>query len=335
MNVRIQDIARMANVSMATVSRVVNNNPEGVGPELRAKIQKIIKDTGYRPNLLAKSMVTNKTHMIGFLSPDIAAPFFQNLISGTCDRLEMDGYSLLLCNVSQKQTDYFKTIQNFLDRGIDGILLSGFFSDISQDMTELLADIPVVVFDYIPRKVEMAQINTNNRQASYELVHYLIESGHRKIGCITGPRQYDTVKERLAGYQRALKKFDIEYDPSLVLTGEFTIDSACEPTEQLLNTPDVTAIVCQNDLMAYGAYKICGKLGKRIPDDISIVGFDDIPYSEVLSPPLTTVHQPSYRLGYEGANMLLDQIDKVEDCKRKRILQNKLVIRDSVKTISP
>jgi len=332
--VTIKDIAKMANVSTATVSRVINNVSDGVGPELRAKIMKIVKDTGYRPNLLAKSMVTNKTYTIGLLSPDISTPFFQSVIKGISDCVQPCNYSLILNNVDATGTNYIKSIESILDRGIDGIFLSGFFGETSQQLARLLSGTPVVVFDYIPRNAQLVQINTDNRNAAYKLTNYLLQMGHRRIGCITGQDRYDTVIERLKGYQRALKMHKINYDPSIVLSGELTIESALEPAERLLNMNDVTAIFCFNDLMAYGVYKLCAQLGKRIPEDISIAGFDDLPYSEILTPPLTTIRQPGYRLGFEGAKMLLAQIEGTSDGKTKKIIQNTLIIRDSVKDLT-
>ncbi|MDR2023801.1 MAG: LacI family transcriptional regulator [Hungatella sp.] len=329
--VRIKDIAKMANVSTATVSRVINNKPEGVGIELRNQILKYIKDTGYCPNLLAKSMVTKKTYTIGLLSPDISAPFFQYLIKGINDYLQAHDYTMILCNSDFNASGYHKYIETLLGKGIDGIILIGFFGETSQTLMDLLSGTPIVLFDYVPNLEQVVQINTNNRQSAYELTRYLTDMGHERIGCIIGPEQFDTVRERLKGYQRALREKGIPYDSSIILRGDFSTDSAMEPAGRLLRQSDVTAIFCFNDLMAYGVYKLCTQLKKRIPDDISVVGFDDIPYSELLNPPLTTVYQPGYRLGAEGAKMLLSQINGTEEKKIKKVLKNSLIIRSSVK----
>jgi LacI family transcriptional regulator len=319
----------MANVSTATVSRVLNNRPEGVGLALRNRILSLIRETGYRPNLLAKSMITNKTYTIGLLSPNIAAPFYQHMIHGICDCLQAGGYTMILCNTDSSQSDYQKYIEILLSKGIDGILLIGFFGEVTHALIDLLTDIPVVLFDSVPSLGKLAQISTDNRKSAYEMTKYLLNLGHRRIGCITGPRRFDIVNERLKGYQKALKEAGAAFDPSVVLSGDFSTESALAPAEKLLRETKVSAIFCFNDLMAYGVYKVCARLGKRVPQDISVVGFDDIAYSELLTPPLTTVRQPSYRLGAEGAKMLLAQLAETAGKPARKVLSNKLMIRGS------
>ncbi|GMO24131.1 MAG: LacI family transcriptional regulator [Spirochaetaceae bacterium] len=333
MKTTIKDIAKMAKVSTATVSRVINNNPEGVGQELRNNILKIVRETGYKPNLLARSMITNKTHTIGLLSPDIVTPFYQYVIKGINDCLQAAGYTMLLCNV-ESGAAYREQVETMLAKGTDGIILMGFFGETSQTLAEILTGVPVVLFDYVPRLEQIAQINTNNRASARELTSHLIENGHRRIGCIMGPEQFDTVRERLKGYQKALEDAGIPYNPKIMLNGDFSTDSALEPAARLITETDVSAIFCFNDLMAYGVYKYCAQCGKRIPEDISVAGFDDIPYSELLNPPLTTVRQPGYRLGAESAKMLLEQINGTAEPRMKRILSNTLMIRGSVKNIN-
>jgi LacI family transcriptional regulator len=332
--VTIKDIAKMAKVSTATVSRVINNNPEGVGQELRNRIQKMVKETGYKPNLLARSMITNRTHTVGLLSPDIVTPFFQYIIKGTNDCLQAAGYSMMLYNMESNAADYHECIETLLAKGIDGIILMGFFDTITETLIELLAGTPVVLFGSAPKLGQIAQINSNNRESAREMTRYLLGKGHRRIGCITGPEQFDTVQERLKGYQQALREAGVPYDPAIIVPGDFSTGSALEPASRLIAEPDVTALFCFNDLMAYGVYKYCASQGKHIPEDISVTGFDDIAYSELLSPPLTTVRQPAYRLGADGAKMLMEQIDGVERQKMKRILTNTLMIRGSVKDIT-
>jgi LacI family transcriptional regulator len=325
----IKDIARMANVSTATVSRVLNNHPDGVGLALRNRILGLIRETGYRPNLLAKSMVTHKTYTVGLLSPDIAAPFYQHMMHGICDCLQASGYAVILCNTDSSQSDCRKYIEMLLSKAIDGILLTGFFGEVAHALTDLLTETPAVLFDFAPKLSHLAQINTDNRKSAYKLTKYLLALGHRRIGCITGPMQFDTVNERLKGYQKALKEAGIAFDPSIVLSGDFSTESALGPAELLLTKTNASAVFCFNDLMAYGVYKVCARLGRRIPQDISVVGFDDIPYSELLTPALTTVRQPSYRLGVEGAKMLLAQMSGAAGKPAKKILSNEMILRDS------
>ena len=329
MKATIKDIARIASVSTATVSRVINNVPDGVGPELRNRILEIIQEVGYRPNLLAKSIITKKSFTIGLMATDVMTPFLEQVFKGINECIRADGYNLILCN-SDRDSDYVSQVETLIARGIDGIILIGFFREQSVQLTDVLGDIPVVVFDYIPKHKELMQINTNNRQLAYELTNTLIDAGHRRIGAITGPLRYDTVQERLKGYKRALKDRNITWDERIITEGSFSIESGYTSFGGLIGQSNISALFCFNDLMAYGVYEYCRENGIIIPRDLSVVGFDDLPYSRLLTPPLTTASQPRYRLGFEGAKLLLERINDTSILPQKKILSGKVIIRDSI-----
>ncbi len=333
MNTTIKDVARLAGVSIATVSRVVNHAESGVGEEVRERVLKTIQETGYKSNLIAKSMITNRTNTIAVLSPDIVNPFYHDVLRGINEYAQEHQYSVFLYNTNGGMEQQEASIDMLLARGVDGAILVGYFENMTTMLTNKLKDIPVVIWDRIPKMGDVAQVHTNDAESSYELVRYLLEMGHRKIGCIIGPMEYDITKQRLKGYKKALKEYGIDYDRSLIKAGLFTEKSAEEPAKELLADSSVTAIYCFNDLMAYGVYLMCAKLGKKIPDDISVVGYDGIVYSEYLTPPLTTIRQPSYDIGLQAVKILLDLIEKRPLKKKEVLLENELVLRGSVRKL--
>lgn len=330
--ITIKDIARIAGTSTTTVSRVINNRKQGVGSDMRERILEIIEETGYKPNLVAKSMITNRSDMIAFLSPDIVHPFYHDIINGINDYARKHHNNVFLFNTGSQAEDQVN-LDLLLSKGVDGVILAGFYENMTKELRKSLHDVPLVVLDNLSSEEEIGQVYTDNLQASYELTTYLLNMGHKHIGCIIGPTNFNVVSERLEGYKLALSEYGIPYDDSLVKEGGLTADSAQIPAKQLLENDSVTAIYCFNDLMAYGLYQLCSELGVRIPDDLSVVGFDGIIYSEYLNPPLTTVRQPGYDIGVQSMKHLLEIIND-NSIDRKRIsLKNELIIRKSVAKI--
>lgn len=333
MKITIKDIAKMANVSVATVSRVVNNHPQGVSENKRAEILKLVEEYEYTPNLIAKSMVTNKTECIGLLIPDILNPFFQNLARGIEDYAMQQGYSVFLCNTDNQPSKYLNYVKAMRSKNVDGLIITGYPPEIADEVGKLLAKAKVVIIDRYIEESNYCQITTDNFTAAYQMTDYLIEMGHKQIACITGVKDLYINDERIRGYQRALEKHDIPYDEGLMFEGDFQLASGEYNTELILNSTSATAIFCFNDMMAQGAYKTCKKLGKSIPEDISVVGFDDIYVAELMNPPLTTVSQKSYKMGNMASRILIDWT-KEDELEQKHItLANKLVKRESVKRL--
>lgn len=333
MKVTIKDIARMAGTSPATVSRVVNRSESGVGDEMREKIMQIIKETGYKPNLIAKSMITNRTHTVAFLSPEIVNPFYHDIIRGVNDYAMQHQYNVLLYNTNKDIEKQTSNVDMLLSRGADGVILVGYLENMAAMISDTLKNVPLVILDRLSRTSEIGQVYTDNAGSSYQMTKYLIEMGHRRIGCIIGPMEFDVIRERLKGYKKALKEYDIPIDPALIKEGDLTAQSAKEPAKELLADPTVTAIYCFNDLMAYGVYQLCSEIGKNIPDDVSVAGFDGIVYSEYLTPPLTTVRQPGYEIGVQAMKQLLQIIDDNKVTRGRIRLDNELLVRKSVKKI--
>ncbi|MGL6173393.1 MAG: LacI family DNA-binding transcriptional regulator [Cellulosilyticaceae bacterium] len=333
MKITIKEIAQMTGVSVATVSRVVNNHPNGVGEAKRKEIQEVIEKYNYTPNLIAKSMITNKTQCIGLLIPDILNPFFQNLARGIEDCALQKGYSVFLCNTDQNYTKYLNYIRAMLSKNVDGLIVTGYPKEIEEELNNLLKNKKIVVIGREIQAENYCRITTDGIDESYEMTKYLIEMGHEKIACITGTTADDVNQERLAGYKRALDEYRIPFKQNLIFQGDFHYESGQEQGKLIIQNTEVTAIYCFNDMMAQGVYKACKELGKKIPEDISLVGFDDIYTAELMMPPLTTVRQPSYELGEISARALVDWMDTEKLKERQITLSNQLIIRESVKKI--
>lgn len=331
MRTTIKDVAKMAGVSISTVSRVINSSEYGVDPALKERVWEAVRVTNYRPNQNAKSIVTNKTNTIAVLSPDVGHPFYHDIMIGMNEIALADKYSLLLYNTNGTTDNEQANFDLIFSRSVDGIIFIGYFEDKLNSLMDKLSNIPIVVFDELDHLKEVGQVYVNDEEAVYEMTKYLIESGHQRIGCIIGPRQYAIVKKRLAGYQKALQAQGITFDEKLIAEGDFTEESAEKPAEYLIKNCDVTAIVCFNDLMAYGVYSKCMELGMQIPEDISVSGFDGISFSKYLNPPLTTCYQPGLEMGRRAMSLLLDKIKGKKIENDKICLDCQLMIRSSVR----
>ena len=224
--VTIIDIARMAGVSTATVSRIINDVENCATEETRQKVLDIIKKYNYRPNLIAKSMVTNKTQSIGLIIPDITNQSFQDMIKGSEDIAERRGSSLVICSSRRKTNDYLKSVENMLQRNIDGYLLLG--APDEEAIVQLLNNQKVVVVDRVINEDQWPRVYIDHVKASYELVKYLISQGHRDIATITGPKSYILSQQRLEGYRKALEEAGIPFEEEKVFEADdFEVDSRC------------------------------------------------------------------------------------------------------------
>lgn len=331
MRTTIKDVAKMAGVSISTVSRVINHSEYGVDAALKERVWEAVRATNYRPNQNAKSIVTNKTNTVAVLSPDVGHPFYHDIIVGMNDVALKDKYSVLLYNTNGDTDSEQATLDLIFSRSVDGIVFIGYFEEKLKGMMGKLPEVPVVVFDELRQIQNVGQVFVNDEEAFYELTRYVIGCGHKKIGCIIGPKQYAIVKKRLEGYKRALKEAGISFDETLIAMGRLTEKSAEKPAEYLIEECKVSAILCFNDLMAYGVYKKCMEMGKNIPRDISVTGFDGIGFSQYLNPPLTTCYQPGTEMGARAMSLLLDKIKGAETRNEKICLKCQLMIGSSVR----
>ncbi len=340
MKVTISDIAEKACVSKATVSRVLNNRAEGVGPETRQRIQQIMQETGFQPSGFARGLATGKSASVGVIIPDIVNPYYSLLVRGAEDTLKKSGYSLFLCNSDhdiKKEKEYVSVL---IEKGVDGIILDSAESDCDCQL-ELLddQDIPYVLVDrIIDDPAKFPGVYVDNREGGRLAAEYFFSQPASSLLFINGPMEYSQSRLRLAGVQDARETFHLPPETLTVLFGDFSIDSGFRLTmEKLSQNPDrpdglpFTGIFTANDLMAIGALRALKKAGIAIPDQVEVIGFDDIELATLIDPPLSTVSQPALEMGSRSAAMLL-QLMSGKRLRQKNItLKTELVLRGTTR----
>lgn len=333
MKVTIKHIAKLADVSTATVSKVVNHKDNNISEQTRARVLAIIKEEGYVPNRIASSMVTKTTKTLGLIIPDITNPFYPILARGVEDAANDQGYTVILCNSdnkSKKEELYIKILQ---EKMVDGIIFTVASHHTSLDSIINRINIPIVLVD---RKIEgikdEAIVKVDNECGAFDAVCYLIERGYKAIYHIAGPMSIWTSRQRYQGYLRAHKEKDVEVLADHIMEGEFTTQWGYEAVKKLIvNKIKFDSLLCGNDLIALGVYKAVHELGINIPEDIAVVGYDDIYMAGILVPELTTVRQPSYEMGYKASELVIKHINHEVINKHDYELKTEFIVRGSTK----
>lgn len=331
----IRDVATKAGVSVSTVSHVINNT-RFVREETRKKVLVAMDDLNYKPNRLASSLrrKDKRTNTLGLLIPDSTNPFFAEVLRGVEDASFEAGYNVFLCNSDDDPKKELHYIEVLLGKQIDGIILVSAGSHI--DSLEALAkgDIAAVVVDRKVTGAKTDSVMVDNETGGYQATNYLLELGHTRIGCITGPSLLTPSAARVEGYRKALLENNLLVDDDLIVMGDFRAQSSYQATLELLEKKDPpTALFACNDMMAVGALHAADELGLKVPRDISIIGFDDITLASFTIPPLTTVAQPSHEIGLLAAEMVIDRIQKPTTARRSETLSTKIVIRNSCQAL--
>jgi LacI family transcriptional regulator len=333
--VTIRDVARAANVSISTVSHVLSGKRPTSG-QTRRRVQAVIQELGYRPNRVAQSLVWRKPFALGLIIPDITNPYFPTFARGAEDRVRDRGYTLVLGNSDydpNREASYLDLVRsNQLAGAI--FCLGDEMSPILHELTKAVEEGLAVVMVHSP----MARVPTvcaDNRQGGRLAAEHLLGLGHRSIGMVSALPLDEGMADREAGFLDALREAGLTVDRSgvPVTYGNHQIEGGRQATIELLtSTPEVTAIFVLNDLMALGALEGARGAGRRIPEDVSIVGFDDIPFAALANPPLTTVGQPIRQLGEQAADLLLRVVDRGRDEQAEPprvLLPNQLMMRAS------
>jgi LacI family transcriptional regulator len=307
--VTIQDIARLAGVSKATVSRVINQKPD-VDVVTRERILHIMDEYAFVPNAAAAGLAGGQTHLLGVLVPSLTWPLMPQIMLGIGESVEQSMYEVVLYSMSQQQ-DYPVVLDQIVNsRLIEGLL--AIFPGKAKDHLLRLHEqgFPLVMLDDQNPPSPLPSVGTDHRAGAGEAVRYLIELGHRDIAHISGPLSFKVSRDRQIGYLRALHEANIEVPPDFILEGDFKPSSGVVCGHRLLEARQrPTAIFAANDEMAYGVMQAADDLGLRIPDDLAVVGFDDIASSAHMRPPLTTIHQPFYEMGQRSISLLLSQVE--------------------------
>jgi LacI family transcriptional regulator len=300
----IKDVASAANVSVATVSRVINNNGY-VNEDTRKRVVKAISDLGYLPNEVARSLFKKQSKTIALIIPDINNPFFPEIARAIEDLLSSKEYTLILCNSVEQVEKEVMYLDVMKQKYVDGIIF------VPNKFTPTIikkSDIPIIALDR-PIGDEIPSVTVNNYEGARQAIQYLKKIGCKKIAHIRGPNTILNAEER---YQAYLEEAANEpwFSPELIVNGNYNVTDAIAATKQLLrDNPDIDGIFAGNDQMAIGVLKASEQLGIRIPEDLSLIGFDGIQLSKLTSPEITTMAQPIYELGYTAAQLLLDIIE--------------------------
>ena len=312
--ITIRDIARLAGVSKATVSRVLNQKPD-VDPATRERILRIMEERAFLPSITASSLAGGRSRLIGVLIPSLTWPLIPEIMRGVSEMMIQSPYELLLYSITREQDrnekDQGDVIDRILATGLAASLLAVFPGQSAQHLTRLHEQgFPLVMIDDQGLPSSIPWVGANNRAGGYAATRYLLHLGHRRIAHISGPLKYLVSHERSQGYCEALREAGITPDPALVMEGDFMPSGGRACAGKLLALEDrPTAIFAANDQMAYGVLAAAEESGLRVPEDLSLIGFDDIPLSAHTRPALTTVRQPFYEMGHRAIALLLSLLE--------------------------
>jgi len=325
----IYDVARRAKVSVATVSAVINDSAY-VSPVLRARVTKAIAALEYKPNLLARSLATQQSRMLGMIVPDISNPFWPAVVRGAEDRAHAAGYTLLISNSDDDPSKQKLYLNLFLAKRVDGIIIAKAPGPIDGEAEQQMVSgrIGVVQMLRVDPKWKGDAVLLDDEDAAYEAVAHLLRLGYRRIGIVAGPPDVDTAARRMAGYRRALKDRGVKLDRTLCYEGDFRLRSGTEAGLVLLKKKP-EAVFVANYLMAVGFMMTIRQYRLRCPQDIALVTCDDHPWMDAFTPRLTTVNFPKYELGAEAARVLLARLAERDRPAERIQLRSTLCVRDS------
>jgi LacI family transcriptional regulator len=323
----ILDVALKANVSIATVSRVVNNSPHKVNSTTRRKVLRAIRELDYRPNALAKGLLQKKTMTVGVIIPDISNPYYAEIVRGIQDMADQFGYAIILLNTDRNQDRIIKHIYFLREKSADGIIFSGGIIDGEKVLSSLkqLRERVVVIGRH---RVDFPAVMIDNAGGAAKATQHLIGLHHERIGFIGGPDKSTSARDRFSGYKSALTQGSCPTDKNLIKKGDLTPRSGYLLAKELIQREQLTAIFAANDQMAFGAIRAAKELGSRVPKDLSVVGFDNIPFSSYFDPSLTTVEIPMYHIGAAAMEMLVNLISE-RHSEKFRWFDTKLLVRGS------
>ncbi|EJL6472564.1 substrate-binding domain-containing protein [Vibrio cholerae] len=330
----MKDIARLAGVSTSTVSHVINKS-RFVSDEIAERVNNAAQQLNYAPSALARSLKMNRTKTIGMLVTTSTNPFFGEVVKGVERSCYHQGYNLILCNTEGDNQRMKASINTLLQKRVDGLLLMcSTLEGERLDVFDRYPDIPIVVMDWGPILFASDKIQDNSLQGGYMAAKHLIECGHKEIGCITGPLIRHQAQMRYEGYKRALAEAGIAMNPDWIVESDFECEGGHQAFEKLYQRGKLpSALFVSNDMMAMGVIQAASQRGLRIPDDLSLIGYDDVHIAKFMTPALTTIHQPKYRLGKAAVDTLLYRLENPDTTAQVVQLEPTLVVRNSVRKL--
>lgn len=333
----IKDVAKMAGVSTTTVSHVINKT-RFVAKETEEAVMQAIKSLKYSPSAVARSLKVNTTKSIGMIVTTSESPYFAEIIHAVEDHCYRQGYSLFLCNTQNDPEKIKNHVEMLTKKRVDGLLvMCSEYTQHSLDVLSSFSSVPMVVMDWGPN-TDTDIIEDNSFTGGYLATKHLIDCGHKEIGLIAGELDKTTARTRYEGFVKAMNEANLSIHENWIMEGFFEPEDGYECMNKILvqdNLP--TAVFCCNDVMALGAISAITEKGLRVPDDISIIGYDNIHSSRFYAPPLTTIHQSKSRLGAQAVNLLFERIankDNNNHEKHRIAIHPELVLRKSVRTLA-
>ena len=333
----IKDVAKMAGVSTTTVSHVINKT-RFVAKETEEAVMQAIKSLKYSPSAVARSLKVNTTKSIGMIVTTSESPYFAEIIHAVEDHCYRQGYSLFLCNTQNDPEKIKNHVEMLTKKRVDGLLvMCSEYTQHSLDVLSGFSSVPMVVMDWGPN-ADTDIIEDNSFTGGYIAAKHLIDCGHKAIGLIAGELDKTTARTRYEGFVKAMNEANLPIHENWIMEGFFEPEDGYECMNKILSQDSLpTAVFCCNDVMALGAISAITEKGLRVPDDISIIGYDNIHSSRFYAPPLTTIHQSKSRLGAQAVNLLFERIankDNDNHEKHRIAIHPELVLRKSVRTLA-
>jgi LacI family transcriptional regulator len=329
MRVTIAEVARRARVSKATVSRVLNNKGD-VDAATAIRVREVIAATGYTPSARAVGLAKGRTQTVGMLVPGLTWPWMGDVLQGVADVLEAMGYGLLLNTMNRGADSLTQFARHVSANAFDGLLLVEPPDALSYITTLHESGLPVVMIDDRGHHRGFASVATSNRAGAAAAARHLLDGGRTRLAVVTGPAEFGCTAERTAGFCDVLARAGVHFDENMLVEGDFTRDGGRAAVQKIVASgAPVDGVFAQNDLMAVGVLDALREAGRRVPDDVAVIGFDDIPIAAHTQPALTTVRQPSREMGEAAARMLLSRLQGAELPTEPLIVPTSLVIRES------
>jgi LacI family transcriptional regulator len=331
MPVTLKELAARAQVHPSTVSRVANHDPKlRIAPPTRLRIEALLRETEYRPNGVARGLKLRQTLVLAVVIPDITNPFFAALFRGVEDAASPRGYNVLLCNTDGSPARQRSHLQSLHARRVDGVIMASSFLKDPTVRWLRHQGVPYVLVNRFSDEGQDAFVGSDDLVGGRIATEHLVALGHRRVGHLAGKPTVSTGVMRRRGYLAALSERGLRADPRLVVESGYTEDGGARAAERLLALPDrPTAIFAVTDMTAVGAFAVARRMGLRIPEDVAIVGYNDIPLATRIVPALTTVHVPIHDFGAVAARLLLEQIETGEPSRRRVVFNPELIVRGS------